>query len=233
MPIHVRKAGDRGYFNYEGFKTYHTFSFGHYYDSSYNGFRSLKVLNEDYVQPGVGFPLHANQNMEIFSIVVEGGLAHQDNMGNGSILRPGSIQLLSTGRGVVHSEYNASDKEELHLMQVWIQPDTKNLEPSYQETSFSDSTQHNQWCLIMSPDGNQNSLKIHQDVRVYLSKLDPDTHLTMDLADQRFGWLHVIKGQILLNEEFLEAGDGASISLLPHFRIQAKEPSYLMFLDLN
>jgi hypothetical protein len=233
MTIQVRKSGDRGYFDYGWLKTYHTFSFGQYDDPSYKGFRSLRVINENWIRPGVGFPLHSNYDMEIFSIVIEGGLSHQDDMGNGSILRPGQIQLLSAGRGIAHSELNASDQEEAHFLQIWIFPNARKLRPSYQEKFFPPSTRHNQWGLIISSDGREGSLHIHQDVSIYLTDLDQGKELSYDLAANRYGWMQLIKGEIELNGIYLEAGDGAAISDTSSLHFQAIADSAFIFLDLN
>jgi redox-sensitive bicupin YhaK (pirin superfamily) len=233
MAIHIRKSGDRGYFNYGWLKTYHTFSFANYDDPAYRGFRSLRVLNEDRIRPGTGFPLHAHQDMEIFSLVIEGGLAHQDDLGNASILRPGQIQLLTAGRGVTHSEYNASDKDLAHFLQIWILPIDRKLKPSYQEKFFSPALQQNQFCLIISSDGREGSLHIHQNVDIYLATLDQGKELRYELAPNRYGWVQLIKGEIELNNNFLEAGDGASISETSSLYFRALLPSQLAFLDLN
>lgn len=232
MPITIRRSLDRGYFNYEWLKTLLTFSFGEYEDPKQMGFRSLRVLNENVVKPGVGFPLHANQNVEIISIVLKGGLAHQDELGNGSILYPGYVQLLSTGTGVAHSELNASDKESVHFLEIWILPNVKNLQPSYQEASFSDEAKYNQWCLIASPDGRENSLKVHQDVELYLANLTEGQSLTRQLAANRSGWLQVIKGDVELNDQQLDLGDGAAITEIEQLTVKALAPAQLLFIDL-
>lgn len=233
MTIHVRSSDDRGYFDHEWLKTYHTFSFGQYYDPNYKGFRMLRVLNEDRVMPGLGFPLHAHKDMEIFTIVVEGGLAHQDDMANASILRPGRIQLMSAGRGVTHTELNASDKEEVHFLQIWVLPNARNLKPSYQEKFFDPPLQHNQWCLIISSNGREGSLHIHQDVDIYQTTLDKNKELTYELGANRYGWIQIIKGEIELNGIELRSGDGASISQENMLNVKARSPAQLILLDLN
>jgi quercetin 2,3-dioxygenase len=233
MTIKIRKSGDRAYFDHGWLKTYHTFSFARYYDPQFMGFRALRVLNEDRVSPGVGFPLHAHQDMEIISIVLEGGLAHQDDMGNGSILHVGDVQLMSAGRGVSHTESNASDKEEVHFIQIWILPDTNKLVPSYQERHFPDEAKHNKWCLIVSKDGRNNSLMIHQDVSIYMAHLDQGIALEQNLAKNRYGWIQILKGQVVVDSEILEAGDGASISHTAHIDMRTQEPSQILFFDLG
>ncbi len=233
MSIHVRKSGDRGFFDYGWLKTYHTFSFARYDDPDYRGFRSLRVINEDRIQPGTGFPVHSHQDMEIFSVVLEGGLTHQDDLGNASILRPGKIQLLSAGRGVTHSEVNASDKEETHFLQIWIKPIDRGLKPSYQENFFSPSLQHNRWCLIISSDGREGSLHIHQNVGGYLTTLDLGKELKYELAPNRYGWIQVMRGEIEVNGIILETGDGASVSEVDSLHFQARSPSQILFFDLT
>lgn len=232
MPIQVRRSGERAYFDYGWLKTFHTFSFGQYQDPAHQGFRSLRVINEDRVQPGVGFPLHGHQDMEIFSIVIEGGLAHQDDLGNGSILRPGRIQLMSAGTGVVHSETNASDKEEVHFLQVWILPKARNLKPSYQEKFFEPASQHNQWRLIISGEGREGSLHIHQEVSVYLATLEAGHTLDYQLNPERYGWLQIINGDLECNSVFLNAGDGAALSQEGSLLIKAETDAQLVFFDL-
>lgn len=233
MAIQLRKSWDRAYFDYGWLKTYHTFSFGQYDDPAHRGFRFLRVINEDRIFPGVGFPLHSHQDMEIFSIVIEGGLTHQDDLGNGSILRPGQIQLMSAGKGVTHSELNASDKEEAYFLQIWILPNVRKLKPSYQEKFFPPSSRHNKWSLIISSDGREGSLHIHQDVSIYLADLDQGKELNYALQAQRYGWLQLIRGQIDLNGTRLEAGDGAAISETSALQVIALADSALVFMDLN
>lgn len=232
MSIQVRKSGERAYFDHGWLKTFHTFSFGHYRDPAHMGFRSLRVINEDRVQPAVGFPLHGHQDMEIFSIVIEGGLAHQDDLGNGSVVRPGKIQLMSAGTGVVHSETNASDKEEVHFLQIWILPKARNLKPGYQEKFFPPASQQNQWGLILSSDGRDGSLLIHQDVNVYLATLEAGRTLEYHLQADRYGWIQVIKGEIDCNGTFLSAGDGAAISHETALSIKAESNAQFVFFDL-
>lgn len=233
MVIQVRKSGDRGCFNYGWLKTYHTFSFASYDDPAYRGFRSLRVLNEDLIQPGTGFPIHSHQDMEIFSIVMKGGITHQDDLGNASILRPGKIQLLSAGRGITHSEVNASDQEEAHFLQIWIFPIDRKLKPSYQEKFFDPSLQHNRWCLIISSNGREGSLHIHQNVAIYLATLDQGKELNYGLESSRYGWIQIMAGEMEVNGTLLEAGDGAAISEVSQLNFKAHIPSQFIFIDLN
>lgn len=232
MPIQVRLSGDRGYFDHGWLKTYHTFSFAQYQDPTHKGFRALRVINEDRVRPGVGFPSHSHQDMEIFSLVIEGGLSYQDDLGNGSILRRGQIQLMSAGKGLTHAELNASDQEEVHFLQLWIVPNARHLKPSYQEKFFEPSSWHHQWRLILSGDGREGSLHIHQDANVYLASLDEGQELNYELGSQRFAWVQIIKGSIDLNGVSLRAGDGAAISDMAALHFKAQESAELLLIDL-
>lgn len=233
MAIHVRKSGDRGYSNYGGLRTYHTFSFAGYDDPAYRGFRSLRVMNENIIRPGTGFPVQSHQDMEMFSIVIIGGISHQDDLGNGSILRPNQIQLMSAGRGITHSTYNASDTEEAHFLQVWMTPIDRQIKPSYQEKFFSPKLQHNQFCLVMSSDGREGSLHIHQNVNIYLSTLDQEKELNYAFASHRHGWVQIIKGGIEANGILLSTGDGASMSDIAELNFRALTPAQFLFFDLN
>jgi quercetin 2,3-dioxygenase len=199
MSIHIRRSNDRGCFDYGWLKTFHTFAFANYENPTYPNFRCLRALNENEVRPGLGFPVQAHHHMEIFSIILKGGLAHQDDLGNGSVIRPGCIQVLSAGQGMTHSEINASDQEPVHFYQIWITPHTKKLKPSYQKKHFDFKNQWNQWELILSSDGREGSLYIHQEIAVYLVTLEKGKTIGYDLKDQRHGWLQVMEGEVLLN----------------------------------
>ena len=172
MAIKVRLSEERGFFDYEWLKTYYTFSFGEYEDSNYNSFHSLRVLNECWIRPGVGFPLHTNHDIEILSVVIEGAIAYQDSSGHGSILQPGAIQLSSTGTGITYTELNGSDREEAHFFQIWLLPNKLKLKPYYQEKFIPISERHNKWCLIFSEDGRENSLSVNQNALIYHTILE-------------------------------------------------------------
>lgn len=233
MGIQVRQAKDRGYFDYGWLKTFHTFSFGSYENPAHPGFRSLRVINEDRMRPGTGFPLHSHQDMEIFSLVLKGGVTHQDNQGNASILYPGQIPLMSAGTGMTYSELNASDKAEAHFLQIWILPSKRKLNPTYQEKVFSPSQWFNKWGLIISPDGQEDSLTIHQDVRVYLASLEENKESNYELAQGRYGWIQMTKGKMEINGIVLEAGDGAAISETTALQLKTYSASECVFFDLN
>jgi len=230
--IAIRRAADRGHANHGWLDTYHTFSFGSYHDPQQMGFRSLRVMNEDFVAAGQGFGTHPHRDMEIVTYVLEGALEHQDSMGNGEVLRPGEFQRMSAGTGITHSEFNPSKTEPVHLYQIWLRPNTKGLEPSYEQKRFPDEGRHNQLRLVASPDAADGSLLIHQDARVYLAKLDVDAEITRELAPSRHAWLQVLRGGVSLNGESLHASDGAAVSEERSLTIQADGEAEVMLFDL-
>jgi len=208
--IVVRKAEDRGRADFGWLDSRHTFSFGEYHDPAHMGFRSLRVINQDRVAPSGGFPTHPHRDMEIFSYVLEGALEHRDSLGNGRTLRPGQIQLMSTGRGVTHSEYNPSDSEGTHFLQVWIMPRTRGLAPSYTEWHPKPEHEAAAKVLVISSDGREDSATIHQDADVYRVRLQPGTETQHAVQPGRGLWLQVISGPVDLNGTTLKSGDGAS-----------------------
>lgn len=230
--ITIRRSQDRGFADHDWLRTYHTFSFAHYHDPAFTQFHSLRVLNEDRVKPGKGFSFHAHSNMEILSYVLEGTLEHKDSMGTGSFIIPGEMQRMSAGKGVLHSEYNPSSTEPVHFLQIWLIPNQKDLEPSYEQKSFPIAARQNQFCLLASPTGTENSITIHQDVFVYGSFLDQGKPLEYSLSPSRAAWLQVAKGKIECNGQFLSAGDGAAIENEPHLRFLGKEDSEILLFDL-
>ena len=210
--ITVRKSDDRGHFDHGWLDTRHTFSFAEYRDPRHMGFRDLRVINEDVVQPGAGFPTHAHADMEILTYVLSGALEHKDSMGTGSVIRPGDAQRMSAGTGVTHSEYNASRTEPVHLLQIWIIPVRRGLRPEYEQKAFPDEQRHGRLRLIAAPDGADGSLAWHQDVRLYDALLEPGAAVRHEFRPNRFGWLQVTRGRVLANGEPLAAGDGAAIA---------------------
>ena len=210
--IHIRNAADRGHFNHGWLDTYHTFSFADYYDPSNMGFRALRVINDDRVEPGAGFGTHPHRDMEIITYVLDGELAHKDSMGNGSIIRPGEVQRMSAGTGVRHSEHNPSPAQWLHLLQIWILPDRAGITPGYEQKMFETSERRGVLRLVASPDGAEGSVTIHQDVRLYATLLDDHQEVTHTFDKGRYGWLHVARGHATVNGIELIAGDGAAIS---------------------
>lgn len=230
--IRVRKSNERGHFNHGWLDTYHTFSFSRYIDRNFMGFRSLRVINEDRVQAGQGFGMHGHEDMEIVTLVLEGALAHKDSLGTGSTLRPGEMQRMTAGTGITHSEYNPSATEPTHLYQIWLHPERTGLEPSYEQREFPADDRRNQWRLVASPDGLDGSLTIRQDARLYLSTLEKDHEVSMDLPDARHAWVQVLRGEVTLNGAALSAGDGAALSDESLLSIQAAQPSEILLFDL-
>lgn len=208
--ITVRPKDERGVANFGWLDSRHTFSFGHYYDPRHMGFASLRVINEDKIIPAKGFGTHGHQDMEIVTYVLAGELEHRDSMGNGSVIRPGDVQRMSAGTGVRHSEFNASDLNPVHLLQIWIMPEQRGLQPSYEEKHFDRKSRG--LTLIGSRFGRDNSVTIHQDVNLYLASLNKSDRLTYQIDANRAVWLQVTKGEIKLNQKLLQAGDGAAIT---------------------
>jgi quercetin 2,3-dioxygenase len=209
--ITVRKSNERGSANHGWLDTKHTFSFANYYDPANMGFRSLRVINEDTVAPGRGFGAHQHDNMEIVSIVMEGALAHRDSTGGDGVLRRGEVQRMSAGTGVVHSEFNGSDKEPVHFFQIWIMPERGGITPGYEQKLFPEDERVGRLKLIVSPDAADGALKIHQDAKIYSGILENGSSVEHSIAAGRGAWLQVARGSVLLNGRPLVAGDGASI----------------------
>ncbi len=209
--LEVRKADERGGANFGWLNSKHTFSFGHYFDPNHMGFGPLRVINDDRVAPGGGFPAHPHSDMEIISYVLEGALEHKDSIGTGSVIRPGDLQRMSAGTGIRHSEYNASKTDPVHFLQIWIVPEKEGLKPGYEQKSFSDTEKRGRLRLIGSRDGRDGSVTIHQNVDLYATLLSMDESVSHDLRAGRGGWVHVARGSVLLNGTRLEEGDGVSI----------------------
>lgn len=208
----IRKAADRGASRFSWLDSQHSFSFGSYQDPNQMGFSDLRVINEDRVVPGAGFGTHSHRDMEIISYVLSGELAHKDSMGNGSVIRPGDLQRLSAGTGITHSEMNASAEKSVHFLQIWILPEANDLAPGYEQKHFDANERQNQWRLIGSRDGHDQSVTIHQDVNLYTATLSANTQLSYDLAAGRRAWLQLTQGSLKVNEQTMEAGDGAAIA---------------------
>lgn len=230
--ITVRKSTDRGHFDFGWLNTYHTFSFGEYYDPRHMGFRSLRVINEDLVQPGGGFPTHPHRDMEIISYVVAGGLAHKDSMGNGSTIKPGEVQRMSAGTGVYHSEFNHSKDEVVHLLQIWLQPAKKGIKPGYEQKFFSDVEKQGKLRLVASPDGSEGSVTINQDVKLYATLLQSGQKVEFNQQPDRHLWIQVVHGSIELNGKHLEQSDGAAISGEQTISLLGKDAAEVLIFDL-
>ena len=210
--IQVRRSAERGHFDHGWLDTRHTFSFGEFRDPRFMGFRSLRVLNEDRVSPGQGFGTHGHRDMEIVSYVLEGELAHKDSMGNGSVIVPGDVQYMSAGTGVRHSEFNGSDTEPVHFVQIWIVPEGEGLPPRYDQKRFDASQKEDRLCLVASRSGRDGSIAIRQDVNLYATVLKPDAGAALSLEGGRHLWAQVLRGGVEINGKRLEAGDGLAAS---------------------
>jgi quercetin 2,3-dioxygenase len=228
----VRRANERGQADHGWLNSYHTFSFANYYDPAHVGFRSLRVINDDRVAPGQGFGTHPHRDMEIFSYVLKGALQHKDSLGNGRVLKPGEIQLMSAGRGVAHSEFNPSDREPLHFLQIWIQPRERGLKPSYNEWKPTAEQANAQKVLVISPDGRDGSATIHQDADVYRVRLQPGQTVTHELKSGRGAWLHLVEGALQVNGVDLESGDAASTEAAGRLTVTGTKASEALLFDL-
>jgi redox-sensitive bicupin YhaK (pirin superfamily) len=231
--ITVRKAEDRGHFDFGWLNTYHTFSFGDYYDPKHTRFSTLRVINEDFVQAGKGFPTHGHRDMEIVTYILEGALQHRDSMGTGSIIRRGDAQRMSAGTGVTHSEANPSTDAPVHLLQIWIFPSEQGRQPEYEEKKFSDDEKRNRLRLIISPDGSDGSVRIHQDAKIFASLLDEGQEVEHALENGRDAWLQVAAGSVILNNTALKQGDGAGIRQETKIKIAAEQPAEILLFDLG
>lgn len=230
--ILVRPARERGRFDHGWLQTCHTFSFAGYHDPRYMGFRSLRVINEDHVAPGMGFGTHPHRDMEIVTYVLEGALEHKDSMGNGEVLRPSEFQRMTAGTGITHSEFNPSAEEPVHLYQIWLLPDRKGHTPSYEQKSFDKGGRKDRWQVVASPDGREGSLSIHQDAAIHLADLSGGTELEYPFAGGRSGWLQVLRGAATLEGHALAAGDGVAISDEAAIGIESAGGAEVMLFDL-
>lgn len=230
--IRIRRAGERGHARHGWLESFHTFSFAGYHDPRHMGFRELRVINEDRVQPGRGFDPHSHRDMEIVSYVIEGALEHRDSLGNGSVIRPGDVQRMSAGTGVTHSEYNPSDSELVHFLQIWILPEREGLPPSYEQKHFASEERSGSLRLVASHDGREGSVRLHQDVSLYASLLEPGRSVTHDLAPGRHAWVQVVRGTLELADATLAPGDGAAASEETALPLRAQEPAELLLFDL-
>ena len=230
--ITVRKSEERGHFDLGWLDTYHSFSFDQYYDPAHMHFRSLRVINEDRVQPGQGFPTHSHRDMEIITYILSGALEHRDSMGNGSVIRPGDVQRMTAGTGVSHSEFNPSKTESVHLLQIWILPERRNLPPGYEQKAFTDEERRGSLRLIASSDGREGSVAINQDARVYAGMLNADQKIDYRLELNRYAWLQIARGTIELNQAELRQGDGAAVSAEGNLSIVTHDQAELLLFDL-
>jgi quercetin 2,3-dioxygenase len=231
--IVVRPAAERGIDNLGWLDSRHTFSFGHYYDPKHMGFGPLRVINEDRVQPGGGFDTHGHRDMEIISYVLEGALEHKDSIGTGSVIRPGDVQVMSAGTGIRHSEFNHSNQEPVHFLQIWVLPDAQGLKPRYDQKTFPDAEKRGRLRLVGSPDGRDGSIVIHQDAELYASLLDDGETVNHSLEPGRKAWLQVVRGEVAVNGETLRAGDGAAVERESKLAVTARaDGSEILLFDL-
>jgi len=230
--LEVRKADDRGHANHGWLDSYHSFSFGSYYDPRHMGVSNLRVINDDTVAPGGGFPTHGHNDMEIISYVLEGVLEHKDSMGNGSVIRPGDVQRMSAGTGVTHSEYNQSTSESVHFLQIWLQPNAIGVEPSYDQRHFPLEDRRGRWVALVSPDGRDGSLATHQDARMFGALLAPGETLGYRFDDERQGYLHLACGQLRVGGITLRQGDGLKLQKHALLELVGIEDAEVLLFDL-
>lgn len=228
----IRKGIDRGVTDIGWLDSRHSFSFGDYYDSRHHQFHALRVINDDRVAPGAGFPTHPHRDMEILTCVLSGELEHRDSMGNGEVIHAGEWQAMTAGTGIQHSEFNPSRTQPVHLLQIWVFPDRKGYKPVYQQRSFTDSEKAGCWRLVASSDGAEGSLVIHQDARVYVTKLNRGDTVRHDLVRGRAAYLHVATGSATVNGEQLTAGDGVSVESETAIIVNGSEPGEVLLFDL-
>jgi quercetin 2,3-dioxygenase len=227
--IQVRLSEERGRNKLSWLDTHFTFSFDQYYDPEHVQFRSLRVLNEDVVAPGQGFGMHPHRDMEILTWILDGSLEHKDSMGTGAVVRPGELQHMTAGTGVMHSEFNPSPKEPAHLLQIWITPERKGLKPEYEQLKFTDADLHNQFGLVAGP---KAPVTIRQDANLYIARLDEGKEAKQPIKAGRHAWVQVARGAVKLNGVDLKAGDGAAVSKETEVRVEAKESSEVLLFDL-
>ena len=230
--VTLRRGSERGFVDFGWLRSFHSFSFGDYYDPRHMGFSSLRVINEDRVAAGSGFPTHGHRDMEILSYVLEGELAHQDSIGNGSVIRPGDVQRMSAGTGVRHSEYNHAKDATTHFLQIWIQPNVEGIAPGYEERHFDDAEKRGRLRLVASPDGKDGSVRIHQDARMYVVLVDGNETVEQTLDPARRTYVHVARGDVEVNGEKLAAGDAAMLSAETRLDLRAGNKAEVLTFDL-
>ena len=229
----MRRAEERGHANHGWLNSYHTFSFGDYYDPKHVGFSNLRVINDDTVSPSAGFGTHGHRDMEIISYVLDGALEHKDSMGNGSVIRPGDVQRMSAGTGVTHSEFNASDSTPVHFLQIWVLPEEEGLKPSYEQKNFAAEEKRGRLRLIGSRDGRDGSVSIHQDVDMYATLLSDGDSVSHELCNGRKGWIQVAQGSAILNGDHLYPGDGVAIEGPATIMLTGSSEAEVLLFDLG
>jgi hypothetical protein len=231
--IRVRKAGDRGHADHGWLDTHHTFSFADYYDPDQMGFRALRVINEDRVRPGAGFPTHGHRDMEIVTYILDGAIAHRDSSGGGGTIRPGEIQRMSAGTGIVHAEFNASASETCHLLQIWIMPSKRGIAPSYEQKTIDPGSVRNHFARIAAPEPRETEVRLMQDAEIWAAKLDAGVEAIHALAKGRKAWLQVAKGEVRVSGETVKAGDAAVITDQDQIAVRSMQPSEMLLFDLG
>jgi redox-sensitive bicupin YhaK (pirin superfamily) len=231
--IALRRSKERGHTQLDWLDSYHTFSFGDYHDPRYMGYRTLRVINEDRVKPGAGFPTHAHREMEIVTYVLEGAVAHKDSTGTSSVIRAGEVQRMSAGTGISHSEYNASETETAHFLQIWIIPDQPRLKPGYEQHLAELEKNAGCWVVMASGNNPDRAVKIHQDAELLLAQLASGQRLNYRLKAGRHAWLHIVRGTVVLNDTPLKAGDGAAVESEPILEIAALNAGEVLLFDLS
>lgn len=229
--MRIRAGNERGYADHGWLRSRHTFSFADYFDPEHMGFRTLRVINEDRVQAGQGFGTHGHEEMEIISYVLDGEMAHKDSTGNGAVMRPGDVQRMSAGTGVLHSEFNHSSEQELHFLQIWIMPTRRGIAPNHEQKAFPPQQRQGQWRRVVSPDGRDDSVSINQDVNLYLGRFAAGEQA--ELPPVRHAWLHVAKGEAVINGEVLAAGDAAAFSPGEPIEVAGQRDAELLLFDLE
>ena len=230
--ITLRASNERGHANHGWLDSYHTFSFANYYDPNHMGFRALRVINEDRVQPGRGFGTHGHRDMEILTYVLEGALEHKDSLGTGAIIKPGEVQRMSAGTGIMHSEFNSSQTEPVHFLQIWILPSQEKLQPSYEQRAFPLEQRLGKLQLIAAKDGREGAVTIHQDVDLYSAILQAGDRVFHQLQPNRYGWLQVARGKVQLNGNALKAGDGVAVTEAESIQISTDTEAEILLFDL-
>jgi len=231
--MQIRKANERGHVNFGWLDSNHTFSFGNYYDPAHMGYGPLRVINEDRVQPGEGFPTHGHENMEIISYVLDGALEHRDSIGTGSVIRPNEVQRMSAGTGIRHSEYNPSPDEPVHFLQIWLIPDTQDIEPGYEQKAFPREDRWSRLRLVASPDGRDGSLTVHVDAELHAALLDEGASVVHELRAGRRAWVQVARGTVEIDGQALAPGDGAAVEGRKSLRIDATADAEILLFDMS
>ena len=231
--LNIRKSEERGHVQFNWLEARPSFSFGNYYDPRFMGFRNLRVINEDKIAPARGFPTHGHQNMEIITYMISGALEHKDSMGNRDVIRPGEIQHMSAGTGIQHSEYNASDTEEAHVLQIWIEPEKNGIVPEYTQKFVRDVVEPGKLGLLAAPVGKGGALTMHADALLFMGILNDDQEIEHPLESSRHAWLQMVKGELLLNGIEMQAGDGVAVSEESVLQIRASKSSEFLLFELN